>query len=319
MCIRDRPVLAQDMRLMGGLRKKMPFTSITFLIGCIAISGIPPLAGFWSKDEILGNAFVSFPAFWFVGFMTAGMTAFYMFRLYFLTFEGDFRGNDEQLKSTLIAAAGLTIEDDSHENEDIPGFDHNGESHDEALAKEVHESPWSMTFPLVFLAFPSVIIGFMGLPWDSNFLKLLDPEEAITIAQEFDLKEFLPLAIASVAIASTGITIAYLAYFAHKIDLATIFAERFPSINKFLSKKWYLDEINEKIFVKGTRRIAKEILEVDSKVVDGVVNLTGLVTLGSGEGLKYFETGRAQFYALIVFGGVILLVAIFGFQSPQVS
>ena len=89
--------------------------------------------------------------------------------------------------------------------------------------------------------------------------------------------------------------------------------------NKFLSKKWYLDEINEKIFVKGTRRIAKEILEVDSKVVDGVVNLTGLVTLGSGEGLKYFETGRAQFYALIVFGGVILLVAIFGLQSPQVA
>ena len=90
-------------------------------------------------------------------------------------------------------------------------------------------------------------------------------------------------------------------------------------INKFLSRKWYLDEINEKIFVKGTRRIAKEILEVDSKVVDGVVNLTGLVTLGSGEGLKYFETGRAQFYALIVFGGVILLVAIFGLQSPQVA
>ncbi len=314
-----QPVLAQDMRLMGGLRKKMPFTSITFLIGCIAISGIPPLAGFWSKDEILGNAFVSFPAFWFIGFMTAGMTAFYMFRLYFLTFEGDFRGNDEELKSTLIAAAGLTIEDDSHENEDITGFDHDGGSHDEALDREVHESPWSMTFPLVFLAFPSVIIGFMGLPWDSNFLKLLDPEEAITLAQEFDLKEFLPLAIASVAIASTGITIAYLAYFAHKIDLSTIFAERFPSINKFLSKKWYLDEINDKIFVKGTRKIAKEILEVDSKVVDGVVNLTGLVTLGSGEGLKYFETGRAQFYALIVFGGVILLVAIFGFQSPQVS
>ena len=153
----------------------MPFTSITFLIGCIAISGIPPLAGFWSKDEILGNAFVSFPAFWFVGFMTAGMTAFYMFRLYFLTFEGDFRGNDEQLKSTLIAAAGLIIEDDSHENEVIPGFDHEGESHDEALPREVHESPWSMTFPLVFLAFPSVIIGFMGLPWDSNCLLYTSP------------------------------------------------------------------------------------------------------------------------------------------------
>ena len=320
-----QPVLAQDMRLMGGLRKKMPFTSITFLIGCVAISGIPPLAGFWSKDEILGNAFVSFPAFWFIGFMTAGMTAFYMFRLYFLTFEGDFRGNDEELKATLIADAGLIIEDDSHSDsdshgkEDIQDINYDVETIGQGVHGEVHESPWSMTFPLVFLAFPSVIIGFMGLPWDSKFINLLDPEEALTLAQEFDLKEFLPLAIASVVIASTGITIAYLAYFVRKIDLSVIFAERFPAINNFLSKKWYLDEINERIFVKGTRKIAKEILEVDSKVVDGVVNLTGLVTLGSGEGLKYFETGRAQFYALIVFGGVILLVAIFGFQSPKVA
>tara|TARA_Y100001978_G_scaffold187655_1_gene188441 strand:+ start:1794 stop:3836 length:2043 start_codon:yes stop_codon:yes gene_type:complete len=307
-----QPVLAQDMRLMGGLRKKMPYTSITFLIGCIAISGIPPLAGFWSKDEILGNAFISYPAFWFIGFMTAGMTAFYMFRLYFLTFEGDFRGNNEILKEELIVAAGLNLEDgheDGHEDEHEEQV-HNG---------EVHESPWSMTFPLVFLAFPSVIIGFMGLPWDSKFVHLLDPEEALILSQSFDLKEFLPLAIASVLIASIGISIAFFAYFLRKIDLSIIFASRFPSINKFLSNKWYLDDFNEKVFVKGSRKIAKEVLEVDSKVVDGVVNLTGLVTLGSGEGLKYFETGRAQFYALIVFGGVLLLVAIFGFQTPQVA
>ena len=122
-----------------------------------------------------------------------------------------------------------------------------------------------------------------------------------------------------VLISLAGIIIAYQAYFAKKINLSVLFAEKFPSINRFLSKKWYLDDINEKLFVKGSRKLAKEVLEVDSKVVDGVVNLTGLVTLGSGEGLKYFETGRAQFYALIVFGGVILLVAIFGFQSPQVS
>ena len=307
-----QPVLAQDMRLMGGLRKKMPFTSSTFLIGCIAISGIPPLAGFWSKDEILGQAFISFPAFWFIGFMTAGMTAFYMFRLYFLTFEGEFRGNNEELRLQLTQAAGLEIEDEHTEES------HEEEEH-EALSGVVHESPWSMTFPLVFLAFPSVLIGFMGLPWDSKFVGLLDPEEAITLSSSFELKEFLPLAIASVVIASTGISIAYLAYFAKKIDLSILFAARFPKINNFLSKKWYLDDINEKIFVKGTRRIAKEVLEVDSKVVDGVVNLTGLVTLGSGEGLKYFETGRAQFYALIVFGGVLLLVALFGLQTPQVA
>ena len=300
-----QPVLAQDMRLMGGLRKKMPYTSTTFLIGCVAISGIPPLAGFWSKDEILGNAFISFPAFWFVGLLTAGMTAFYMFRLYFLTFEGDFRGENKELQKQLLIASKTNLDDENEEEHEEHG--------------SIHESPWSMTFPLVFLAVPSVIIGFMGLPWDSKIANLLDPEEAETAAKAFELKEFLPLAIASVLIASAGIIIAYQAYFVKKINLSVLFAEKFPSINRFLSNKWYLDDINEKLFVKGSRKLAKEVLEVDSKVVDGVVNLTGLVTLGSGEGLKYFETGRAQFYALIVFGGVILLVAIFGFQSPQVS
>ena len=300
-----QPVLAQDMRLMGGLRKKMPYTSTTFLIGCVAISGIPPLAGFWSKDEILGNAFISFPAFWFVGLLTAGMTAFYMFRLYFLTFEGDFRGENKKLQKELLIASKINLDEENEEEHEEPG--------------SIHESPWSMTFPLVFLAVPSVIIGFMGLPWDSKIANLLDPEEAETAAKAFEIKEFLPLAIASVLIASAGIIIAYQAYFVKKINLSVLFAEKFPSINRFLSNKWYLDDINEKLFVKGSRKLAKEVLEVDSKVVDGVVNLTGLVTLGSGEGLKYFETGRAQFYALIVFGGVILLVAIFGFQSPQVS
>ena len=298
-----QPVLAQDMRLMGGLRKKMPFTSATFLIGCIAISGIPPLAGFWSKDEILGSAFVSFPVFWFVGFLTAGMTAFYMFRLYFLTFEGQFRGENKELQKELLSASEINFEEEEHQ-------EYHG---------SLHESPWSMTFPLVFLAVPSVIIGFMGFPWDSKFASFLDPEEALIALESFELKEFLTLAIASVVIASIGITIAYQAYFAKKINLSILFAQKFPKVNNFLSNKWYLDDINEKIFVKGSRKLAKEVLEVDSKVVDGVVNLTGLITLGSGEGLKYFETGKAQFYALIVFIGVVLLVAIFGFQSPQVT
>jgi len=297
-----QPVLAQDMRLMGGLRKKMPYTSTTFLIGCVAISGIPPLAGFWSKDEILGNAFISFPAFWFIGLITAGMTAFYMFRLYFLTFEGDFRGENKELQKELLIASKTNLDEENEEEHQEHG--------------SIYESTWSMTFPLVFLAVPSVIIGFMGLPWNSKIANLLDPEEAETAAKAFELNEFLPLAIASVLIASAGISIAYQAYFVKKINLSILFAEKFPTINQFLSNKWYLDDINEKRFVKGSRKLAKEVLEVDSKVVDGVVNLTGLVTLGSGEGLKYFETGRAQFYALIVFGGVILLVAIFGFQSP---
>ena len=297
------PILAQDMRLMGGLRKKMPITSITFFIGCIAISGIPPLAGFWSKDEILGQAFNTFPFLWLIGFLTAGMTAFYMFRLYFLTFEGEFRGNNKEMQLELLTAAGK-INDDEDEHH------HSG---------ELHESPWSMTYPLVALAVPSVLIGFLGMPWNSVFGKLLNPEEAAEIANNFELAEFISLAGASVAISIAGISIAFLAYYLKRLDLKSLFAEKYSKINAFLVNKWYLDDINEKIFVRGSRKIAKEVLEVDAKVVDGVVNLTGLLTLGSGEGLKYFETGRAQFYALIVFGGVILLVVLFGaIGSPTV-
>jgi NAD(P)H-quinone oxidoreductase subunit 5 len=293
------PVLAQDMRMMGGLRKHMPITSATFLVGCIAISGIPPLAGFWSKDEILGQAFNSFPLLWAMGFLTAGMTAFYMFRLYFLTFEGPFRGLDAGIRAQLLSAAGQPAPDAAEDG-------HHGH------ASHPHESGWQMAAPLVVLAVPSVLIGLLGTPWNSRFGNLIDPVEAAEVAEHFSWGEFLPLAGASVAISSLGIGLAVVAYALHRIDLGTAVAGRFPAINRFLANKWYLDAINEKLFVQGSRRLARQVLDVDSKVVDGVVNLTGLLTLGSGEGLKYFETGRVQFYALIVFGGVIGLVLLFG-------
>ena len=97
------PALAQDMRVMGGLRKYMPITASCFLIGNLAICGIPPFAGFWSKDEILASAFAANPALWAVSWLTAGMTAFYMFRMYFSTFEGEFRGNNNAIKQQLSA------------------------------------------------------------------------------------------------------------------------------------------------------------------------------------------------------------------------
>jgi NAD(P)H-quinone oxidoreductase subunit 5 len=274
----------------------MPITSSTFLIGCIAISGLPPLAGFWSKDEILGEAFGSFPLLWVVGFLTAGMTAFYMFRLYFLTFEGEFRGQDKSIQSTLMAAAGAPLAEADHGHH----------------ADHPHESGWQMASPLAILAVPSVLIGLLGTPWHNRFAQLIDPEEAAHLASHFSMAEFLPLAGASVAISVLGISLAVFAYFLRRLDLGQSVAARFPSLNAFLANKWYLDAINDALFVKGSRRLARQVLEVDSRVVDGVVNLTGLLTLGSGEGLKYFETGRAQFYALIVFGGVIGLVVLFG-------
>jgi NAD(P)H-quinone oxidoreductase subunit 5 len=296
------PALAQDMRLMGGLRRYMPITAITFLIGCVAIAGIPPLAGFWSKDEILGQAFNTYPILWAAGFITAGMTAFYMFRLYFLTFEGSFRGNDKALQAQLLAAAGKG------------GGEGGGEGHEGDHghhADHPHESGWQMAMPLAVLAVPSVLIGLLGTPWHSRFAELLDPHEAAEMAEHFSWSEFLPLAGASVAISVAGISLAVLAYYLHRIDLGQAVAARFPAVNAFFANKWYLDAINDRLFVQGSRKLAKQVLDVDSKVVDGVVNLTGLLTLGSGEGLKYFETGRAQFYALIVFGGVVALVVLF--------
>jgi NAD(P)H-quinone oxidoreductase subunit 5 len=292
------PVLAQDMRLMGGLRRWMPVTATTFLIGCIAIAGIPPLAGFWSKDEILGQAFNTYPLLWAAGLITAGLTAFYMFRLYFLTFEGEFRGNDQALRSSLLTAAGKGSAE-AHEGDHGHHADH------------PHESGWQMAMPLAVLALPSVLIGLLGTPWHSRFACLLDPHEAAEMAEHFSWREFLPLAGTSVAVSVAGIALAVAAYQLRRIDLGQAVAGRFPSLNAFLANKWYLDAINDKVFVQGSRRLARQVLDVDSKVVDGVVNLTGLLTLGSGEGLKYFETGRAQFYALIVFGGVISLVVLF--------
>jgi NAD(P)H-quinone oxidoreductase subunit 5 len=222
------------------------------------------------------------------------MTAFYMFRLYFLTFEGEFRGNDTAMQAQLLTAAGKD-----------PSEHH-------AHGGSVHESAWPMAAPLAVLAVPSVLIGLLGTPWNSRFAGLLNPEEALEMAEQFSWGEFLPLAGASVAISVAGITLAVLAYALRRIDLGQLVAGRFPVVNAFLANKWYLDVVNEKLFVRGSRKLAREVLEVDAKVVDGVVNLTGLLTLGSGEGLKYLETGRAQFYALIVFAGVIGLVVLFG-------
>ncbi|BAW96242.1 NADH dehydrogenase subunit 5 [[Synechococcus] sp. NIES-970] len=289
------PVLAQDMRLMGGLRKYMPITSATFLIGTLAICGIPPFAGFWSKDEILGLAFQANPVLWLIGWATAGLTAFYMFRMYFMTFEGEFRGKDHQIQAQLLAAAGIEAKDDHH-------------------GSKPHESPLSMTFPLMALAVPSALIGLLGMPWANRFEGFIfSPNEVAEVAEHaehFDLTEFLIMGGNSVGIALIGITIASFMYLQKKIDAGAI-AEKFPALYRLSLNKWYFDEIYNSVFVMGTRRIARQILEVDYRVVDGAVNLTGIATLLSGEGLKYIENGRVQFYALIVFGAVLGFVIFF--------
>ncbi len=298
------PLLAQDMRLMGGLRKYMPITAGAFFVGNLAICGIPPFAGFWSKDEILGQAFEANPALWFIGWATAGLTAFYMFRMYFMTFEGEFRGNDAGIKQQLMSEAGMafgpgamdTKEGDSHGHSEYP-----------------HESPLTMALPLLVLAIPSIGIGLLGRPWENYFEEFIHaPSEIVAGAVEhaFDWNEFLIMAGLSVAIAVAGIIVALLMYRTKKIAPSAI-AKKVPTLYRFSFNKWYFDDFYHKVFVMGIRRLARQIMEVDYRVVDGAVNLTGLAAVLSGEGLKYLENGRAQFYALIVFGAVLGFVIVF--------
>ncbi|MDJ0532313.1 MAG: NAD(P)H-quinone oxidoreductase subunit 5 [Xenococcaceae cyanobacterium MO_207.B15] len=295
------PVLAQDMRLMGGLRKYMPVTAYTFLIGNLAICGIFPFSGFWSKDEILGQAFQANPVLWFVGWLTAGLTAFYMFRMYFMTFEGEFRGNDTEIRQQLLTASGVAFG---------PGAMDSKEAETHGHSDSPHESPLNMALPLVLLAIPSFAVGLVGMPWSNYFEEFIHAPGAIISEEPFELNEFLIMAGLSIAIAVTGIIVATLMYRLKKIDPNAL-AKKYPTLYQLSLNKWYFDDIYDKFFVVGSRRLARQIMEVDYRVVDGAVNLTGLATLLSGEGLKYLETGRAQFYALIVFAAVLGFVLVF--------
>jgi NAD(P)H-quinone oxidoreductase subunit 5 len=297
------PILAQDMRLMGGLRKYMPITAGAFFIGNLAICGIPPFAGFWSKDEILGQAFEANPALWFVGWATAGLTAFYMFRMYFMTFEGEFRGNNVGIKQQLMGEAGLAFGPGAMDADE-------GHGHDHSHSEYPHESPLTMALPLLVLAVPSTLIGLLGRPWNNYFEEFIHAPGEIIEAHAFDKSEFITMAGLSVAIAVTGIIVALLMYRTKTIDPSSI-AKKVPTLYRFSLNKWYLDDLFNKVFVIGIRRIARQIMEVDYRVVDGAVNLTGLAAVLSGEGLKYLENGRAQFYALIVFGAVLGFVLVF--------
>ena len=306
------PLIAQDMRMMGGLRKYMPITAGAFFIGNLAICGIPPFAGFWSKDEILGQAMAANPALWFIGWATAGLTAFYMFRMYFMTFEGEFRRSMENVRKVLEAAGSRTFVGRDRELaafDDAMGAKEGAHGHSEYP----HESPLTMALPLLLLAVPSIGIGLLGRPWENYFEEFIHaPGEIVASATEhaFDWNEFVIMAGLSVAIAVTGILVAALMYRTKTINPSAI-AKKVPTLYRFSLNKWYFDDLYDKVFVMGIRRIARQIMEVDYRVVDGAVNLTGLAAVLSGEGLKYLENGRAQFYALIVFGAVLGFVLVF--------
>lgn len=269
----------QDVRQMGGLRRWMPVTYGTFLVATLAIAGIPPFAGFFSKDEILLGAWTAghgVPLLWVLGLAGAGLTSFYMFRLLFLTFHGDCRAPEHTR-------------------------DH------------LHESPPSMTVPLTALAVLSVIGGWIGLPldllWGHVLGDFLSPVFAHAEAHPHVSPGVeLALMAASIGVAVAGIGVAW-AMYGRPSDLAERLAARWRAFYSLLLNKYWVDEIYDAAVVKPTVRTANWLWRaVDARAIDGTVNGTGRIALAQGQLLRLWQSGDAQQYALSMVLGAVAIV-----------
>jgi len=295
----------QDMRKMGALWGKIPITAKTFLVGTIAISGIPPLAGFVSKDAILGAAFDARPVLWGVGLVTAGMTAFYMFRLVNMAFFGE-----------------------SH----VP---HDVEHH-------LHESPPSMTVPLMLLAVLSVVGGWIGWPeslgGSDRFAHFLDPviarhaEAAVPEAAGYST-EYALMAV-SVLVALIGIALAWQLYL-KRPSVPERIAEKCGGLYRLLYNKYYVDQIYDAMFVNRTKDLATTLgafdrgiidglgvngagwltragssvsMLWDKWIIDGLVNLAARIVWVISYPVRMLQSGRVSNYALLIVIGVLLFV-----------
>jgi NADH-quinone oxidoreductase subunit L len=288
----------QDMRKMGGLRRKIPQTYWTMLIGAVAISGIPPLAGFFSKDEILGESFkLGFQWVWAIGIVVAVMTAFYMFRLIGLTFWG---------KSRV----------------------------DPAVEPKIHESPRTMTVPLWLLAIPSAVLGIV-LTWPgpplgplfgvegegllAGYLRpIFEHGQELLGHHEAEFALFGVdgvLIVVSVVVAVAGMLAAWRLFGVEigplkggaRPALVTALSNRIQFLYRASANKWWFDDINHLLFVVIGGRIAYAMAWFDQNVVDGIVNGIGALTRRSGTGLARVQTGRVQNYALGIALGLIAM------------
>ena len=258
----------QDIRFMGGLKNKLKITYITFLIGCLAIAGIPPLSGFFSKDGILLSAFEHNKILYIIGVLTAGLTAFYMFRLLFITFFGSFRGTEEQ-------------------------------------RLHVHESPATMTIPLIILAVFSVIGGFVGVPevfvhGGEKLATFLFPVIPVSSHAEVSHSTEILLMVLTTVVAVVAILIAWARYKTYKEEQPTPFG-------KILQNKWYVDEIYDNIFVRPINQlgvIANKYFERSG--IDALVNGVGkLVNYGSRQ-MRWLQSGQVGSYVLLMVISMLL-------------
>jgi len=304
----------QDIMKMGGLKSKMPWTFITFAAGWLAICGIPPFAGFFSKDEILWQSFSSpngSVVLWGLGALTAVMTAFYMTRLFSLTFLGKPRFDEKKLGS-------------HHDNvvvhAPVHGHDHghgHGHAHGDSHAKSgVHESPMTMVLPLQILAVASVIGGFMGMPhmsWLEQWLEPVIPVHEGAVALGGSM-EWVLMGV-SVAGAVIGVMVAF-KFFAPSpekseasLQAALGVRNRWPVLNRMLDHKWYVDEIYEAVFVRPIQALSQGLWkQVDVAVIDRFVLGFGRVSAWTGQTIRVMQTGSIQVYALMLAIGVLATV-----------
>jgi NADH-quinone oxidoreductase subunit L len=276
----------QDVRNMGGLKKHMPITHITFLLGCLAIAGVPPFSGFFSKDEILVGAYNENPLYYYIGLAGALMTAFYMFRLYALTFLGKFRGTHEQ------------------------------EHH-------LHESPSAITFPLIILAILSVFGGLLGIPalFAENAHALenfLDP--IFAGSQEYTTAHHLEHSTEWIMMGASTLLIVIIIAFAWRSFSRREKFEDNKGVAKLLENKWYVDELYNNIIVRPLDAIAAFFKNVFEKnIVDGAVNGVGRVIQYSSRQVRLIQNGQVGSYILVMVLSLIVIVLILREQTVIVS
>ncbi len=280
------------MNRMGALWRRIPITHWTMLIGSIAIAGIPPLAGFFSKDEILGESFKNgFVWVWGIGVLVAVMTGFYMFRLMGKTFYGE-------------------------------------SNVDPHVEPKIHESPWTMTLPLILLAIPSILLGlYLGggilFGEETVLAGWLEPvfhhaTETLGIHHSFDIAGIdggLLIAGAAAGAIGTAAGIWIFGFFRRreKRDLVERTTDRLRPLYNASYNKWWFDDLNDLIFVRIGGVVARAIWWFDVRVIDGTVNGIGALTQSTGRGIRTIQTGRVQNYALGIAAGLLVIAVAYMF------
>jgi len=311
------------MRKMGGLRKRIPVTFWTMSAGVFAIAGIWPFAGFFSKDEILYQTFISpnplGKLLWLVGLFTAGLTAFYMFRLWFKTFFGAQRF-EEHAEAHHGAAVHASKTSTLVLKDEHSGHDSHGHSHG------VHESPWIMLFPLVVLAILSVIGGWFGIPTalggHNEIEHFLDPVFSYPAVAELanstaPVSHALELTLAGVSLATAafGILVAWFLYIKNP-GSSTALANRFKPLYTLVENKFYIDELYDALLVKplliGTNLV---LAGFDFLIVGGIPQGTAAGVRGLGSLTRRMQSGNIRSYAGWLALGAAAVVAIMIFGS----